>query len=115
MDRLKASVLSRDDLESIKTNGYQIQTVNIKAQLFLKKSFHDHSLKGISIVVEKAEYFDGTETAIRQINLVWAKLGLSDILQVFLQADILGVPQAIKGFDKSDFCEVLSIHSKCQS
>jgi len=30
------------------------------------------------------------------------------MLQVFLQADILGVPQAIKGFDKSDFREVIA-------
>jgi hypothetical protein len=29
-------------------------------------------------------------------------------LQVFLQADILGVPQVIKGFDKSDFFEIIN-------
>ncbi len=34
----------------------------------------------------------------------------SDISQDFRLADILGVPQAIKGFDKSDFCEVFSIY-----
>ena len=33
---------------------------------------------------------------------------MSDISQVFRPADILGVPQAIKGFDKSDFWEVLN-------
>ena len=33
---------------------------------------------------------------------------LSDISKVFRPADILGVPQAIKGFDKSDFWEVLN-------
>jgi len=37
-----------------------------------------------------------------------AKLGQSDLLHVFRQADILGVPQAIKGFDKLNFCYVLS-------
>ena len=30
--------------------------------------------------------------------------------QVFRPADIRGVPLAIKGFDKSDFCEVFSMH-----
>jgi len=34
---------------------------------------------------------------------------MSDILKVFRPADILGFPQAIKGFDKSDFWEVLNI------
>jgi len=33
---------------------------------------------------------------------------LSDISQGSEAADILGVPQAIKGFDKPDFCYVLS-------
>jgi len=36
----------------------------------------------------------------------------SDISQVFVQDDILGVPQVTKGFDKSDFCEVISIYLK---
>ena len=35
-------------------------------------------------------------------------LQMSDLSQVFRPADILGVPQAIKGFDKSDFWEVLN-------
>jgi len=35
---------------------------------------------------------------------------MSDISKVFEVDDILGVPQAIKGFDKSDFCEVFSIY-----
>ena len=34
---------------------------------------------------------------------------MSDISKVLRPADILGVPQAIKGFDKSDFCDVFSI------
>ena len=34
---------------------------------------------------------------------------MSDISQDFRPADILGVPQAIKGFDKLDFCEVLNV------
>jgi hypothetical protein len=34
---------------------------------------------------------------------------VSDISQVLEVDDILGIPQAIKGFDKSDFCEVFSI------
>jgi hypothetical protein len=34
---------------------------------------------------------------------------ISDISQVFEVDDILGAPQAIKGFDKSDLCEVISI------
>jgi hypothetical protein len=34
----------------------------------------------------------------------------SDISQDFRLADILGIPQAIKGFDKPDFCEVFSIY-----
>jgi len=33
---------------------------------------------------------------------------MSDISQHFRPADILGVQQAIKGFDKSNFCEVFS-------
>ena len=33
---------------------------------------------------------------------------MSNISQIFRPADILGVPQAIKGFGKSDFCEVLN-------
>ena len=33
---------------------------------------------------------------------------MSDLSQDFRAADILGVPQAIKGFDKLDFCYVLS-------
>jgi hypothetical protein len=33
---------------------------------------------------------------------------MSDILKVFEAADILAVPQAIKGFDKLFFCYVLS-------
>lgn len=33
---------------------------------------------------------------------------LSDLSQDFRRADILGVPQTIKGFDKLDFCYVLS-------
>ncbi len=33
---------------------------------------------------------------------------MSDLSQVFLPADILGVIQAIKGFDKLDFCELIS-------
>ncbi len=39
----------------------------------------------------------------------------SDISQVFETDDILGVPKAIKGFDKSDFCEVISIYQKAGS
>jgi len=35
---------------------------------------------------------------------------MSDISKVMGPVDILGVPQAIKGFDKSDFCEVFSIY-----
>jgi len=35
---------------------------------------------------------------------------ISDISQDFRLADILGIPQAIKGFDKPDFCEVFSIY-----
>jgi len=34
----------------------------------------------------------------------------SDLSKGFEADDILGVPQAIKGFDKSDFCEVVSIY-----
>jgi len=33
----------------------------------------------------------------------------SDLSQGFEADDIPGVPQAIKGFDKSDFCKVFSI------
>jgi len=33
---------------------------------------------------------------------------MSDISPVFRPADILALPQSIKGFDKSDFCEVFS-------
>ena len=33
---------------------------------------------------------------------------MSDLSQDFRPTDILGVPQAIKGFDKSDFWEVLN-------
>jgi hypothetical protein len=40
---------------------------------------------------------------------------LSDISHDFRSVDIPGVPQAIKGFDKSDFCELFSIDIKCQS
>lgn len=36
---------------------------------------------------------------------------LSDISQDFRLADILGVLQAIKGFDNPDFCEVFSIRT----
>ena len=36
------------------------------------------------------------------------KAKMSDLLQVLRLADILGVPQAIKGFDKLYFCYVLS-------
>jgi hypothetical protein len=32
---------------------------------------------------------------------------MSDLSQIFQAADILGVPQTIKGFGKSDFYEVL--------
>ena len=39
-------------------------------------------------------------------------IAMSDISQVFETDDILGVPKAIKGFDKSDFCEVISIYMK---
>ncbi len=35
---------------------------------------------------------------------------MSDISQVLEADDILGVQQAIKGFDKSDFCEVISMN-----
>jgi len=35
---------------------------------------------------------------------------MSDISPVFKVDDILGVPQEIKGFDKSDFREVVSIY-----
>jgi len=38
------------------------------------------------------------------------KLGLSELSQDFRPADILGVPQAIKGFDKPDFHGVFSIY-----
>jgi hypothetical protein len=38
MDSLKASVLSRHDLELIETNGYQTRTVNIKSLLFFRYS-----------------------------------------------------------------------------
>jgi hypothetical protein len=34
---------------------------------------------------------------------------MSDISQVFRSADILGVLQAIKGFDKSDCGEILNV------
>ena len=34
---------------------------------------------------------------------------MSDLSPVFRPVDILGIPQAIKGFDKSDFGEVFSI------
>jgi hypothetical protein len=37
---------------------------------------------------------------------------MSDISQDFQLADILGVPQAIKGFDKLDFCELISISQR---
>jgi len=37
---------------------------------------------------------------------------MSDISQDFRSADILGVPQAIKGFDKPDFYEVVSMNHK---
>jgi len=37
---------------------------------------------------------------------------MSDISQGSEAADILGVPQAIKGFDKPDFYEVVSIYPK---
>jgi hypothetical protein len=49
----------------------------------------------------------------RKINekQTFKRLGQSDISQVFEVDDILGTPQAIKGFDKSDFCEVFSIFS----
>jgi len=36
----------------------------------------------------------------------------SDLSKGFEADDILGVTQAIKGFDKSDFCEVISIYLK---
>ena len=36
----------------------------------------------------------------------------SDLSQVLRPIDILGVPQEIKGFGKSDFCEVLSIYHR---
>ena len=38
----------------------------------------------------------------------------SDISQDFRPAEILGVPQAVKGFEKSDFFEVLSISQQMQ-
>jgi len=34
---------------------------------------------------------------------------MSDISQVLEANDILGIPPAVKGFDKSDFCKVFSI------
>jgi hypothetical protein len=34
---------------------------------------------------------------------------MMDISQIFRSADILGFSQAIKGFDKSDFCEVFNV------
>jgi hypothetical protein len=37
-------------------------------------------------------------------------ISMSDILQDFRPADILGVQQAIKGFDKPGFCEVILIY-----
>jgi hypothetical protein len=46
---------------------------------------------------------------------IYNQAKLSDILQVFEQDDIMEVPQAIKGFDNTDFCEVISIdHNKCK-
>jgi len=56
----------------------------------------------------KIEYFDGSDLVTFQ--LISAKL--SDLSQDFRPADILRVSQAIKGFDKSDFCEVFSIYRK---
>jgi len=37
----------------------------------------------------------------------------SDILQVFEAEDILGIPQAIKSFDKPDFIIKPAIKHKC--
>jgi len=55
-----------------------------------------------------------SETISGQVNSRTGKTarhrGLSDISQDFRLADILGIPQAIKGFDKPDFCEVFSIY-----
>jgi hypothetical protein len=49
-----------------------ISNSNCKYQaiVVLKISFSDYSLKGGSIVVEKAEYFDGKEITIRQMNSI---------------------------------------------
>ena len=51
------------------------------------------------------------------INLLFLKISdmnqaMSDISWDVRPADILGVPQAIKGFDKPDFCEVFLIYPK---
>jgi len=47
-----------------------------------------------------------TYRVVRVVRNLIKKNQTSDISQDFRLADILGVPQAIKGFDKSDFCEV---------
>ena len=53
----------------------------------------------------ETEYLNDTETDVR-----WGPSSdQSDLSKVFEQGDILGVLQATKGFDKSDFCEVISI------
>ena len=36
----------------------------------------------------------------------------SDLFQVFKEDDILGAPQAIKGFDKPDLYELFSIYQR---
>ncbi len=62
------------------------------------------------MAITKTDYFDSADSALTQLYAIRAKLGLSDISQDFRPIDILEVPQAIKGFDKSDFCEVFSMY-----
>jgi len=51
----------------------------------------------------------GQKNEITVSNLIKNKQ-TSDLSKVFATDDILGVPQAIKGFDKSDIREVISIN-----
>lgn len=59
-------------------------------------------------------YFPKSQTSLgpenqRRILILVKTFKSSDISQVFRSADILGVQQAIKGFDKPDFREVISM------
>jgi hypothetical protein len=57
--------------------------------------------------VTTTEYLDGIIPVIA-LNSIRAKSGfLADMSKVLRPTDILGVPQAIKGFDKSDFRGVI--------